>query len=148
MKKKKKGKVIGKITTIVAITAFVASFIGFTYVNLSLSNETSTAQASETRQIASSVEGIQPELVCMVNDAYMGKKQIPVPVGERTYYGCCQMCVGKLQGEVNFRTAKDPATGETVDKSQAFIALQPGSDSEVLYFKTEANFHQYRQARK
>ncbi|WP_246054093.1 MULTISPECIES: hypothetical protein [Antarcticibacterium] len=39
------------------------------------------------------------ELVCMVNNAYMGKSQMPVPVNGKTYYGCCEMCVGKLTNE-------------------------------------------------
>ena len=41
------------------------------------------------------------DLVCMVNDTYMGEKQIPVPVGEKVYYGCCEMCKDKLRNEQN-----------------------------------------------
>ena len=35
-------------------------------------------------------------LVCMVNDRYMGVEQIPVQVEGRTYYGCCEMCKTRL----------------------------------------------------
>ena len=39
--------------------------------------------------------------VCMVNDAYMAKDQIPVPVNGKIYYGCCQMCVRTLNEQEN-----------------------------------------------
>ncbi|MEQ9442764.1 MAG: hypothetical protein RIG62_27230 [Cyclobacteriaceae bacterium] len=143
MKKKKKEKVTGKITTILAITAFAASFIGFTYLNLTQLNESNPARSEPL--IAPIEAGILPELVCMVNDTYMGKKQIPVPIDNKTYYGCCEACVGKLQSNQTFRLAQDPTTGDTVDKSQAYIVLSPSDDHQVLYFTAKATFGQYQQ---
>ncbi|OYX20226.1 MAG: hypothetical protein B7Z16_06895 [Algoriphagus sp. 32-45-6] len=66
---------------------------------------------------------VEPSLVCMVNDAYMGKPQIPVPVNGKTYYGCCEMCVDKLNNIESARIAIDPFSGNQVDKSEAFIVV-------------------------
>ncbi len=51
---------------------------------------------------------IDPSLVCMVNDAYTGVTQIPVPVNGKTYYGCCQGCVDKLNNMESPKMAIDP----------------------------------------
>lgn len=44
----------------------------------------------------------------MVNNEVMGKPQIPVKVGEQTYYRCCKMCVGNIQQNRKVRFAIDP----------------------------------------
>lgn len=91
-------------------------------------------------------EGLPKDLVCMVNNAYMGKKQFPVPFEEKMYYGCCEMCVNTIKNTREVRYAKDPVTGQEVDKSKAFIALKPGgSNGDVLYFASEDNYKQYIQ---
>jgi len=82
------------------------------------------------------------DLVCMVNDAYMAKPQIPVPVNGKTYYGCCEMCVGTLNNEESARMATDPQTGERVDKTEAFIVLLD-ANGRVGYFNSEANYTAY-----
>ena len=79
------------------------------------------------------------ELVCMVNDAYMGKSQIPVKVKDKTYYGCCEMCKAKLNEDENARTAKDPFSGKVVDKSEAYIVLL-NAQGEVAYFESEKSY--------
>jgi len=79
------------------------------------------------------------ELVCMVNNAYMGKPQMPVPVDGKIYYGCCEMCVGKLNQEESARMGTDPFSGKQVDKSEAYIVLS-GEDGRVNYFESEANY--------
>jgi len=79
------------------------------------------------------------ELVCMVNNAYMGKSQIPVKVKGKTYYGCCEMCKTKLNEDENARTAKDPSSGQLVDKSQAYIVLL-NKQGEVAYFESEESY--------
>ncbi len=48
---------------------------------------------NEQLQPTMTVEGLPKDLVCMVNDAYMGKKQLPIKFEGRMYYGCCEMCV-------------------------------------------------------
>jgi hypothetical protein len=84
------------------------------------------------------------ELVCMVNNAYMGKKQVPVPFEDKLYYGCCQMCVKTIQNDRSVRVAFDPLTKKEVDKSGAFITLNPATrDGSVLYFESEENFQKY-----
>jgi len=83
------------------------------------------------------------ELVCMVNDAYMGNPQIAVPVNGKTYYGCCQMCVGKLNNEETARTAIDPYSNKSVDKTEAYIVLMK-KEGEVAYFESEENYQNYK----
>lgn len=79
--------------------------------------------------------------VCMVNNQYMGRVQIPTVVEGKTYYGCCPMCKGKLEREVSARTAIDPVSKKTVDKATAVIG-QTGNGS-VVYFENEDNFRRY-----
>ncbi len=82
-----------------------------------------------------------PSEVCMVNDQYMASAQIPVAVGERTYYGCCEMCKGRLTNDPTVRAARDPVTGATVDKAIAVIARN--ETGKVLYFESEASFRRF-----
>lgn len=95
----------------------------------------STAQAGVTRISDASQ-------VCMVNDQFMGKPQIPVQVEGRTYYGCCPMCKEKLEKQPAIRTATDPVTGEQVDKARAVMAQD--ASGKVLYFASEASLKRYR----
>ncbi len=86
---------------------------------------------------------VEPSLVCMVNDAYMGKPQIPVPVNGKTYYGCCEMCVDKLNNIESARIAIDPFSGNQVDKSEAFIVVT-NTQGAVAYFESEANYSAFK----
>ena len=86
---------------------------------------------------------VPKELVCMVNDAYMGKDQILVPVGEKIYYGCCEMCVTKLQNMREVRYAIDPFSGDEVDKASSYIVLKGDGTDAVLYFESEENYLNY-----
>jgi hypothetical protein len=81
--------------------------------------------------------------VCMVNDQFMNKEQIPVRVGSKMYYGCCEGCVATLKNKITARTATDPLTEESVDKASAFIIIKPGTKDEVLYFASAANAKNY-----
>lgn len=80
--------------------------------------------------------------VCMVNDHDMGREQIPVTVGDKTYFGCCPMCKGKLERDPAVRTARDPVSGRAVDKATAVIARAPSGA--VLYFESEDTLARYR----
>ena len=57
-------------------------------------NETQTQTMADQMKATSSDgkyakgDKVPNETVCMVNDAYMGKKQIEVPHDGKTYYGC------------------------------------------------------------
>jgi YHS domain-containing protein len=100
------------------------------------------ATAATVPATAPAVERVaDPSLVCMVNDMDMGKKQIPVVVEGRTYYGCCAMCKDRLARDAGARTAIDPVSAKTVDKSEAVIARRP--DGSVVYFESEANLKKY-----
>jgi YHS domain-containing protein len=105
----------------------------------------SPEQALQPRQAASAASAIQrvdPSQVCMVNNQYMGRPQIPVSVNGKTYYGCCPMCKGKLEREVSARAATDPVTGRQVDKADALIGKVENGD--VLYFESQASLAAYR----
>lgn len=80
-------------------------------------------------------------LVCMVNDQFMGRAQIPVVVNGNTYYGCCPACKERLTKEVSIRTSVDPVSKKPVDKALASIG-QTESGS-VLYFENERNLSTY-----
>ena len=88
-------------------------------------------------------EIVPNEKVCMVNDRFMGIKQIPIEVEGITYYGCCENCVKKLQENISgVRYAKDPVSGEKVDKASAVI-VKNNKDGMVQYFESEASANEY-----
>jgi YHS domain-containing protein len=80
-------------------------------------------------------------LVCMVNNTYMGKPQIPVDVDGKTYFGCCPMCKERLAKEADTRIAIDPVNGAQVDK--ALAVLVKDADGNVLYFGSEDSLRRY-----
>jgi YHS domain-containing protein len=82
------------------------------------------------------------DLVCMVNNAYMGKKQFEVPFEEKMYYGCCNMCVERIPVDKDARIAVDPYSSKEVDKSEAFIVLV-SAQGHVAYFENEQNYKQF-----
>lgn len=85
-----------------------------------------------------------PSQVCMVNNQFMGKPQIPVEIEGKTYFGCCAMCKGRLETDRSARIARDPVTGEEVDKAAAVIAQD--SQGAVLYFASAESLARYRPA--
>lgn len=93
-------------------------------------------QAGET-----ALERVPLEHVCMVNDTYFARDQIPVEVEGRTYYGCCQGCKARLQQDESIRHALDPVTGDEVDKATAIVAAR--ADGSVLYFESEESLERY-----
>lgn len=80
--------------------------------------------------------------VCMVNDRYMGKEQIPVVVDGRTYFGCCEGCKERLRSDAMARTGLDPVSGKPVDKALAVIAYD--DSGKVFYFESETTLRRYR----
>lgn len=104
------------------------------------------AMAQDAAQQASTnqkFEIVPNEKVCMVNDRFMGIKQIPIEVEGITYYGCCPDCVKKLQENLGgVRYAKDPVSGEKVDKASAVI-IKNNEDGMVQYFGSEASANQF-----
>jgi len=92
--------------------------------------------------MAEPIERVDAKRVCMVNNSVFQKDQIPVQVDGRTYFGCCEMCKGRLASDAAARTAVDPVSGKTVDKATAVIGATP--DGKVLYFESDATFTQYK----
>lgn len=90
---------------------------------------------------AASLTRVEAAKVCMTNDAYFGRPQIPVRVHGKTYYGCCQGCVAALSNDASLRTAVDPVSGKAVDKAEAVIGMLPNGS--VLYFESEATFQAF-----
>lgn len=108
----------------------------------------SGTDGSETTQedatsVASSaaLQPVERRFVCMVNDAVFEREQIPVEVGGKTYYGCCEGCKARLKEDDAIRHAVDPLTGEEVDKATAIAAARP--DGSVLYFASEESLERY-----
>jgi YHS domain-containing protein len=79
--------------------------------------------------------------VCMVNNQFMGRSQIPVQVDGKTYYGCCAMCKGRLESDAAARTAIDPVSNTSVDKASAVIGKT--TTGSVLYFASREHFQSY-----
>jgi YHS domain-containing protein len=91
---------------------------------------------------AVALERVAVDHVCMVNDTYFPKPQIPVDVGSKTYFGCCEMCEGRLASDAAVRVATDPVSGRPVDKADAVIgALASGK---VFYFESERTLAEYQ----
>lgn len=132
----------------IMVTALAIFLIGGWFVWLTFSSVSRELKESESRdeyQASLPIPGasIDPKLVCMVNDMYMGVEQIPVLVSNKTYYGCCEKCVKDLNSDEKTRIGPDPLTGETVDKALAFITLNPNKKGAVLYFKSKQNAEKY-----
>lgn len=94
------------------------------------------------RAAAEPIERVDAKRVCMITNAYFPKDQIPVQVDGKTYFGCCEMCKGKLSSDATSRTATDPISGKPVDKATAVIGATP--DGKVLYFENDSTFTQYK----
>ena len=89
----------------------------------------------------SALHEVDPANVCMINNQYFVTRQIPVEVGGKTYFGCCEMCEKTLKTDMNSHFATDPVTGEKVDKSSAVIGAS--DNGKVYYFKNEKNLNKY-----
>lgn len=98
-------------------------------------------QSAAPEAAATTLKRVPAEKVCMVNNEYMSKDQIPVPVGDKVYYGCCPACYGTLQSDESSRNAIDPVSGNKVDKALAVIGAFP--DGKVIYFENIRTFESY-----
>ena len=67
--------------------------------------------------------------------------QIAVEVEGKTYYGCCEMCKGRLTSDAKLRSAVDPVSQKPVDKADAVIAAD--SKGKVFYFENDENLAAY-----
>jgi len=115
-------------------------------ITLGMTSSVLLAQQSQTKTATSpSLSGkVESSYVCYVNNKYMGKEQIPVEVNGKTYYGCCQGCVGNLKNNRKVRYSTDPYTGEEVDKATAYIVVKGNGSQEVYYFRNRANYEKFK----
>jgi len=88
-----------------------------------------------------SLARVEPEYVCMVTDQRFESPQIPVTVNGKTYYGCCQGCVSRLNQDAAIRQAIDPVSQDTVDKATAVVGV--GTDGEIYYFESKTTFQKF-----
>lgn len=98
------------------------------------------AHSSNTTTLSDSIIS---EQVCMVNNKFMGEKQIPILIDGITYYGCCKMCEEQLKEDAEVRFSIDPVSGNKVNKALAFIAVT-GEDGAVTYFENKTNYINYK----
>lgn len=128
----------------IALVLLVAALVaGLTFAQGKGQEEETAAQVTPTSTPASTApQRVETRKVCMINNQVFDKDQIPVEVEGRTYYGCCEMCKERLTNDPASRTAVDPVSGKTVDKSEAVIAALP--DGRVLYFESEETLAKYR----
>lgn len=139
-------KVQLKFLSIVALATVL--FIG---CSQNKSNEATSTNEVSTATQTSNVKTNEPKkgdhvpsnLVCMVNDAYMGKQQLEVPFEGKMYYGCCKMCQERIPTDGTVRYAIDPHTLDKVDKATAYIVLI-GDNGEVAYFENETNYQNFK----
>lgn len=103
----------------------------------------SSEQTIQSSSANNKYEIVENEKVCMVNDRFMGVKQIPIEAEGITYYGCCQNCVKKIQeNQENVRYSKDPLSGEKVDKATAVI-VKSNEDGSVKYFSSKQSAEEF-----
>jgi len=104
-----------------------------------------SSSAAPVTTTAESAAGLtlvtDPSLVCMVNNQFMGAPQIPIEVDGRTYYGCCEMCKGRLAKDPSSRMAADPVSHASVDKATAVIGKT--KEGRILYFESPDTFGRY-----
>jgi len=105
-------------------------------------NEITSGVTSEIEITSNSLTRADTEYVCMINNELFNKKQIPVEVNGKTYYGCCDMCEKTLKTQPSSRIAIDPVSGNEVDKATAIIGAD--TDGKVYYFENENNFNNYQ----
>ncbi|WP_143961108.1 hypothetical protein [Litoribacter populi] len=114
-------------------------FTNYTGLPVSVGNRVETLPEK-----SEGIVSLKKDEVCMVNNAYMKEKQFPVEFNKKTYYGCCEMCVNTLQNDPTVHMAEDPHSGVQVDKSNAFIVLDPTHPNDgVLYFESKENYKAY-----
>jgi YHS domain-containing protein len=109
-----------------------------------LSNTLSAAPQGQSDQAKGhGLVQVEAKYVCMINNQRFNKEQIPVAVGNRTYYGCCQMCKDKLRNDPRSRAAIDPVSKKKVDKATAIIGVD--DDGSAYYFENAENLKQFKQ---
>lgn len=121
-----------RILSLAAVAIFTATFAF-------AGNETPAAPAPPLVKV-------EPSKVCMINEQFMNKEQIPVEIDGKVYFGCCNMCKERLATDESKRFATDPVSGRKVDKAKAVIGA--AADGSVAYFESDATFEKYNKTAK
>jgi YHS domain-containing protein len=116
------------------LTAAITIYAG---VSMAQNSGSDPAQANTPQ----SLKQVESKYVCMITNQLYDKEQIPVVIGDKTYYGCCQMCEAKLKEDPLSRMATDPVSGKEVDKSTAVIGAS--LDGHVYYFESVEDLTAY-----
>lgn len=96
---------------------------------------------AETKE-SSPLKQVDAKYVCMINKKVFPNAQIPVEVAGRTYYGCCDMCKTRLQGDPKSRMDVDPVSGKEVDKATAVIGAD--KDGTTYFFESVVNLKKFK----
>lgn len=120
---------------------YIAIVVMTSVVFIACNSGTNSSEDTEVTTNRSPQVGDQVpnNLVCMVNNAYMGVPQLEVPYEGKTYYGCCEMCQERIPKEKEARIAVDPYSLKDVDKADAYIVLV-GDQGQIAYFESEKNY--------
>ena len=119
---------------------------GFSILALAMMIYVSLNPVAFAQDDQSGLVQVETKYVCMINNQRFDKEQIAVTVAGKTYYGCCEMCKGKLKNDPKSRMAVDPVSGKKVDKAKAVIGAT--SDGKVYYFESVANMKKFKAASK
>jgi YHS domain-containing protein len=102
--------------------------------------------AAPAPSAAAALTRIESGSVCMLSNRYLGDRpHVPVAVEGKTYYGCCANCAARLAERPDAREARDPLTGNAVDKGSAILARD--TDNRVLYFESEETLAKMQRSR-
>lgn len=142
-RKRKKTKLENVFINTLAIVLFGGAIAWIILTIYSQEKSSYEAQQTYKSSLPKPGKAVQHNLVCMVNNMYMGTGQIAVLINEKTYYGCCPKCVKDLNTDENTRFASDPFSKKKVDKAMAFIIINPDMTGAVLYFESEQNVKKY-----
>lgn len=77
---------------------------------------------------------VEARFVCMITNKVFAEEQIRIPLNGKVYYGCCEMCVAKINEREESRYAADPVTGDPVNKADAVIGAD--QNGKVFYFES------------
>lgn len=118
-----------------AIAVALMAGAGIFFINPSIGRAAEAVTPAVELLAGVEIKAQQHKDVCMVTNNVGLMKMIPVKVEGKTYYGCCQGCVGKLKNNRSYRYTTDPVTGREIDKAKAFIVADKAK--KALYFESK-----------
>lgn len=103
--------------------------------------EVQRSKGIEPTQTEPPLRKIEGKFICMVDNRYLGREQMPVVIEGKTYYGCSPGATQNLQMNASLRAATDPVSGMSVDKANAVLGAD--EDGVVYYFENDENLAKY-----